>query len=122
MDKGIRLRLATRIHFALLRQYDENVDVATLLQGGLAAQEALWVCEASGDTELRNFGLQFAAATAAAEAQAQAGHAPQETPWAHNTSGFGVSRPVVLSAAPPPPMAQAGWRNPLRWLRSERKG
>jgi hypothetical protein len=47
-----RFRLATRIHFALLRQYGEDVDVAALLKGSAEGREALWVCEASNDREL----------------------------------------------------------------------
>ena len=33
MDPTIRLRIATRIHFALLRHYGEDVGVSTLLKG-----------------------------------------------------------------------------------------
>jgi hypothetical protein len=118
MDPNIRLRLAARIHFALLRLYDENVPVATLLAGESEAQEALWVCEASGDTELRNVALQFSAATEA-ESRAAAAPAvsrrlpPQDAAWARNTSGFGLTRPPAAADAP----AEAGWRAPLRWLR-----
>ncbi len=52
MDPTIRLRIATRIHFALLRHYSEDVPVSTLLQGEDDAREALWVCDASGQDEL----------------------------------------------------------------------
>jgi hypothetical protein len=117
MDPSIRLRLAARIHFALLRHYDEDVPIATLLEGGQQAQEALWVCEASGDTELRNLAIQFSAATqAAGRAEAEPATAPQDAAWARNTSGFGVSRPAHIAEVPPP-LAEPGWRHPLRWLR-----
>jgi hypothetical protein len=52
MNSSTRLRIATRIHFALLRHFDEKVEVETLLRGGDEAREALWVCEASGSREL----------------------------------------------------------------------
>jgi hypothetical protein len=123
-DPSIRLRIATRIHFALLRRFDENVAVATLLDGGPKAQEALWVCQASGDPELRNLALQLGAATEAAaddsDAERFAGHAaPQDAVWARNTTGFGVTRPLALAEAMPA-MAEPGWRHPLRWLRGQR--
>ena len=54
-----RFRLATRIHFALLRRYGEDVDVAALLKGSPEAREALWVCEASDDRELVELAAQF---------------------------------------------------------------
>ena len=62
MDPTIRLRIATRIHFALLRHYGEHVDVAGLLRGQADAREVLWVCEASGHAELANLAKQFDAA------------------------------------------------------------
>ena len=52
MDPTLRFRLATRIHFALLRHFGEDVHVNSLLKGEGEAREALWVCEASGDPEL----------------------------------------------------------------------
>ncbi len=52
MDATLRFRLATRIHFALLRHFGEDVQVNSLLKGEGEAREALWVCEASGDAEL----------------------------------------------------------------------
>jgi hypothetical protein len=116
MDQSIRLRLAARIHFALLRNYDENVAVSALLDGGWQAQEALWVCEASGDTELRNLAIQFVAASRAAARADSEMAAPQDAAWARNTSGFGLSRPLPLDKVLPP-LAEPGWRHPLRWLR-----
>ncbi|MEO6031775.1 MAG: hypothetical protein ABIP61_07720 [Burkholderiaceae bacterium] len=52
MDPTLRFRIATRIHFALLRHFGEDVQVDSLLKGEGEAREALWVCEASGDPEL----------------------------------------------------------------------
>ena len=52
MDPTTRLRIATRIHFALLRHYGEDVAVSTLLRDEAQAREVLWVCEASGVDDL----------------------------------------------------------------------
>ena len=115
----MRLRIATRIHFALLRHYGEQVAVSTLLQGGDDAREALWVCEASGHADLVTLAWQFAQ-VAPNRAPAPEPSAPQDAPWAQDTSGFGVSSP----AYEPEPARQAAapgrWLNPARWLRRER--
>ena len=124
MDPTIRLRLATRIHFALRRNYGEDVAVSTLLRGLPEAREALWVCAASGDAELTALAQQFAEMTAAADlaaiklAQAQA-TAPQDTVWSQDTSGFGMTRPPVLSDESAAAAAPAGWRQRMSWLRSQ---
>ncbi len=130
-DPTVRLRLATRIHFALLRHCGEPVGVSTLLKGGNEAREALWVCQASGNAELVALALQFmnlsAAASAVAVTSAAAVHraAPQDAVWAQDTSGFGVSRPAEYNEAATrgddraaiPARAPAGWLNPAHWLR-----
>jgi len=54
-----QFHLATRIHFALLRQYGEDVGVTSLLKGSPEAREALWVCEASDDRELAGLASKF---------------------------------------------------------------
>ena len=125
MDPTIRLRLATRIHFALLRAYGEDVEVRTLLRDLPEAREALWVCQASGNAELMSLAQQFADATAAASAaaiklplpRAVAKAAPQDTAWSQDTSGFGLTRPPALGEAPPEFPASASWRRPMSWLR-----
>jgi len=127
VDPTIRLRLATRIHFALRRNYGEDVEVSTLLRGLPEAREALWVCAASGDTELVSLARQFAeATTAAALADAKAaqstgavGTAPQDTVWSQDTSGFGLTRPPALTDDNTARLAPAGWRQRMNWLRSQ---
>jgi hypothetical protein len=130
LDPTNRLRLATRIHFSLMRQFDEVVEVRDLLDGSTDGKEALWVCEASGDTELIALAQEFRRATrrvlAAAprsaapavtvEAQPPAGRVPQDTSWAQDTSGFGLSQPAELT---PRPRADASpsWFAPMGWLR-----
>ena len=124
MDPNIRLRLATRIHFALRRNYGEDVEVSTLLRGLPEAREALWVCAASGDAELTALAQQFGEVTAAAELAAiKAARtpiaAPQDTVWSHDTSGFGLTRPPALAGDSSAPIAPAGWRQRMNWLRSQ---
>ncbi len=118
MDPTIRLRIANRIHFALLRHYGEDVDVATLLLGRAEAREALWVCEASGQTELVQLARQFSAATAQAAVPAAA--APQDMNWSQDTSGFGVSR-LEEPAVEAPDGRPAHWRRAARWLRGSQQ-
>ena len=129
-DPTVRLRLATRIHFALLRHCGESVGVSTLLNGGNEAREALWACQASGNAEMVALALQFTTSAVALIAPRQAASdrsaamhhaAPQDAAWAQDTSGFGVSRPAddSLPAAQAPARAQtpADWLNPAHWRR-----
>jgi len=60
LDDPTRLRIATRIHFALRRHFGEDIAVGTLLNRGGEAREALWVCESSGDPELMSLARQYA--------------------------------------------------------------
>jgi hypothetical protein len=121
LDPTVRLRIATRIHFALLRHYGEQVAVSTLLEGGEEAREALWVCEASGDADLEALAVQFARVARTAEPAPEPG-TPQDAVWAQDTSGFGVSRPAderepaQREAARRTP-ALGRWLSPSRWLR-----
>ena len=121
MDPNTRLRIATRIHFLLLRHLGEGVDVATMLKNDNEAREVLWVCEGSGDRELMSLARQYRRAgrspeKAAAERPA-AGHAPQETSWANGSSGFGVSQPPAMAGRKPAGSLSSGWLNPASWLR-----
>jgi hypothetical protein len=114
-----RFRLATRIHFALLRQYGEDVDVAALLKGSLEAREALWVCEASDDRELVALAAQFRRLDkrpAPPAHQIESADAPQDAAWARNTSGFGATAPAGLS----PSLGVSATRTllkPSTWMR-----
>ncbi len=129
MDSTVRLRIATRIHFALLRHYGEDVGVSTLLRGGQAAREALWVCQASEHPELAALGRELsdllaaeaaerAQALSRADARSKPAAGPQDAPWARDTSGFGVTRPGVDLPEPDHPGGTpAGWFGAGRWLR-----
>ena len=116
MDANSRLRIATRIHFLLLRHLGEGVDVATMLRNDHEAREVLWVCEGSGDNELMTLARQYRRAGTLASA---GGHAAQDTDWANNTSGFGVSQPpeITETAGKAATTVSSGWLNPVSWLR-----
>ena len=130
MDPTIRLRIATRIHFALLRHYGEDVGVSTLLKGEADAREALWVCQASGHKELISLAKQFDTATrqetravrlrqqeARIEASTVAlrGATPQDMAWSRNTSGFGLTR--APDAFDTTPVKSGSWLKTPSWLR-----
>ena len=127
MDPTSRLRLATRIHFCLMRQFDEAVEVRDLLDGTANGREALWVCEASGDTELVALAQEFKRATRRVAVAPPAsrspanvvasGRVPQDTSWSQDTSGFGLSRPPELEAKPRRAEASPSWFAPMDWLR-----
>jgi hypothetical protein len=126
MDPTTRLRIATRIHFALLRHYGEDVAVSTLLRNGSSAREALWVCEASNHDELVQLAIRFKTATRQEaravqlrERQAHAvepshGATPHDLVWSRDTSGFGLSRPPEALDAPAP--KSGSWLKPSTWL------
>jgi hypothetical protein len=131
LDANNRLRIATRIHFALMRHVGADmVDVGQMLKSENDAREVLWVCDASGDTELMSLARKFrrAGAAEAAEAQAKAsaggGHAAQETPWARDTSGFGLTQPSdgveTAVRGVKGNSVSASWLKPVSWLRRDR--
>ena len=114
MDTATRLRLATRIHFALLRHYGQKVEIGELMKSEGEVREAIWVCEASGDAELATIARQLREANDAPETPEVPGRVPQDTAWASETSGFGVSRPVELEMTA---QAPANWLKPSTWGR-----
>ena len=131
MDATSRLRIATRLHFLLLRHLGESVDVGKMLKSEDEAREVVWVCQASGDAELIALAQQFALANAAAKTLRDAavsqgaagGHAPQETAWAGDTSGFGVSQSPDLGEPAPRgggTSVSPSRFNPVNWLRGAR--
>ena len=131
MDANNRLRIATRIHFALMRHLGADlVDVGLMLKSESQAREVLWVCDASGDAELMSLARRFRragsaeAAAAQAKAAAGAGHAAQETPWARDTSGFGLTQPPDVvdtgSQGTKSNTVSPSWFKPVSWLRRER--
>ena len=114
LDPTERLRIATRIHFALLRRFGEHVAVSALLQGSDEAREALWVCEASGEREMLALAIRFRST----EPRAALPAVPQEAVWGQDTSGFGLSQPIdEVSMAMPSASPGARWLSPAAWAR-----
>jgi hypothetical protein len=129
LDSTTRQRIAMRIHHSLQRQLGETVAVRALLDSDAEGREALWVCESSDDRELVDLAKQFkradqpASAAAAATAPAAGGRVRQETTWAQNTTGFGVSQPAELAPTRDAADAGAHWLHPASWfgaLRTQR--
>lgn len=131
VDRNTRLRVATRIHFALLRHLGDTVDVGDILHREAQTREVLWVCEGSGDEELMTLAKQFREALAAEQAAAVPPPAaqppvaratqappPQDAAWSQDTSGFGVSRPPEI--VEPASSGPAPRFRPMRWLRGQR--
>jgi hypothetical protein len=118
-----RLRIATRIHFALLRHLGEGIDVGTMLKNEAEAREVLWVCEGWGDPELVTLARQYVRAGKLGDEAAKpaGGQVPHDTPWAHDTSGFGLSQaPAIGETAAEKTAARTvspRWFDPTSWLR-----
>jgi hypothetical protein len=89
-----RLQLATRIHFALLREIGQGVDVGRLLKHPLYARDVLLVCDACPGHDLRRLATAFRGASV-----------PQPSTGgnAGDGSGFGASQawPSSLASLPP---------------------
>ena len=120
MDPTSRLRIATRIHYALLRHLGTGIDVGYMLKREDYAREVLYVCEGSGDPELASLGRKFERATIEA-ALAESKHAPldnshpgPETDWSGDTPGSGATRMGDLDAGQD--RTSSRWLTPSRWL------
>ncbi len=87
MDPTARLRIATRIHYALLRELGAGIDVAYMLKSDDYAREVLCVCDGCGDDELVALARRFE-------------HAGAEEQMA--------TRPAPLDTAPAP-FSATGW-------------
>lgn len=112
MDSTL-LRIATRIHFALLRHYGERVEVSDLLQDEALAREVLWVCDASADREMIALARQFRHAQATSRLRAaKPAAAAQPSGWAPS-SGFAPSRPAGDDEDHRP----SRWLRPSTWLK-----
>jgi hypothetical protein len=58
-----RLQLATRIHYALLREIGQGIDVGSLLKHPLYARDVLLVCDACTGHDLRRLATAFRGAS-----------------------------------------------------------
>ena len=128
MDPTYRLRIATRLHFLLLRRYGQDIDVGHLLKCRARNHDGLWLCKATGDEELIALARLWAHANhahakdearlreeALMNACATAGAAVHEMPWGFDTSGFGLTHPQNL-----PPLPQFDTPRPARWFKPRR--
>jgi hypothetical protein len=86
-----RLQIATRIHYALMRELGHGIDVGRLLKYPLYARDVLLVCDACTGNDLHRLAVAFRGITPAAGAR----------PSAFGASGFGASGfgPSPLSAS-----------------------
>ena len=111
-----RLQLAHRIHQLLLREIDHAIEVERLLADPLYARDVLLVCDAVPGGELAPLAALFRDVSWPTPRLPQGpGHAPQDTEWGLDTSGFGVSRPATLTNAPSPTTEPAAERR-RGWL------
>ena len=89
-----RLQIATRIHYALLREVGQGIDVGRLLKHPLYARDVLLVCDACTGHDLRRLATAFRGASMpGANASGGAG----------DSSGFGTSQAWSSSLASLPP-------------------
>jgi hypothetical protein len=120
MDPTSRLRIATRIHYALLRQLGTGIDVGYMLKREDYAREVLYVCEGSGDPELASLARKFerasieATLTESKYATLDGLQPGAETDWSSETSGSGATRMGDLDAGPD--RTSSRWLTPSRWL------
>jgi len=115
MSNPAQLRIAARIHFVLKHELGEGIDVSAMLNDPQEAREVLFVCQASDKAELVSLGRQFVNAGELAKTGVVKPDVVQETAWARNTSGFGITRPSELALDPVAPTSK--WRVATQWLR-----
>jgi len=88
-----RLQLATRIHYALLREIGLGIDVGRLLKHPLYARDVLLVCDACTGHDLRRLATAFRGASTPAAAAGGSG----------GSSGFDSSQAWSSSLVSLPP-------------------
>ena len=94
-----RFQIASRMHFLLLRELGQGIEVGQMLGDERYARDVLLVCDAHQNTELALLALQYRQ-TPRQIGTSAAGHAQHRTDWSSNTSGFGLSIPVDSLDAP----------------------
>jgi hypothetical protein len=113
MDPTSRLRIATRIHYALLRNLGTGIDVGYMLKREDYAREVLYVCEGSGDAELASLARKFERASIEATL-AESKHAPLDGLHTGRETDWGGTRMGDLDAGHD--RASSRWLTPSRWL------
>jgi hypothetical protein len=96
MDSTHRLHLATRIHFALLRELGSGIDVGLMLSRDLYALDVINVCRASDNEELEHLAEQFVQASRVQPSDSAAATRPV--------------RPRPVTPFPAQPTRSAWWR------------
>jgi hypothetical protein len=120
MDPTSRLRIATRIHYALMRQLGSGIDVGHMLKREDYAREVLYVCEGSGDPELMSLARKFALASIEATLADSrpsvfaTAPAPLDSTWSAPSTSFGATGLGELGG--PSDKTPSRWLNPSRWL------
>jgi hypothetical protein len=99
-----RFRVATRIHYGLLKHIGEGIDLPAMLEREDYALDVLQVCRASGNAELQHLAEAFIAAS-----RTRPGHAIHAPSLSADTSGFGLTEP--------PPAAEAAFAVPSQQAR-----
>lgn len=119
-----RLRIATRIHYALRRWLGQGIDVERMLLRPAYAKEVLHVCHGCGDIELRALAIDFEALPAPVEAPVE--DAVVRMPAARSERSRKTSSRRVRSAAavridlptlPAPTRASTPWWAAGWWRR-----
>lgn len=95
-----RLQIATRIHYALLRELGCGIDVGRLLKQPLYARDVLLVCDACEGNDLRRLATAFRGITAALLHDVSGTGASTFGVSALPTSGFASSAYDAAPAAP----------------------
>jgi hypothetical protein len=88
-----RLQIATRIHYALLRELGHGIDVGCFLKHPLYARDVLLVCDACAGNDLPRLAKALRGMTPAATGAAGG------TPATGDAAGFGASQ-FASSALP----------------------
>jgi len=92
-----RLQIATKIHFFLLRELGEGIDIDKLLHSERYARDVLLVCDACSTPELPALAQQFRRVMPPVLRQAVAA-SPQPSGWGSDSSGFAPSGPTPMRA------------------------
>jgi hypothetical protein len=114
-----KLRIATKIHFFLLRELGQGIDIEKMLSHELYARDVLLVCEACQGTELARLAAQFRSLQTPGVAEpaaayitahtAHTAHTARAQGWATSTSAARIPAPLVAQASEP----QRGWMSRL---------
>lgn len=118
------LQIATKIHFYLMRELGQGIDVEKMLKQPRYARDVLLVCDACPGTELATLAQQYRSARdlykrldqSHGSVQGAPGHAAHPTEWSKDTTGFGISRPLDDPATGPAPDGQPADAQRKSWL------